>query len=155
ALPVIVFAGAPFTLATYCIGTGKDLEATGRFVAERPEVWQGLLEKLEQATIHFLKGLITDGADLYQLFDSCARRLPKHLYDEWGHRYHRSIFAALQGAPGVLFVKECPYLAQMTSSGAAVVSLGVSHDLAVVRAAYPALVFQGNVDEQILAHGTP
>jgi uroporphyrinogen decarboxylase len=154
ALPVIVFAGAPFTLATYCIGTGKDMEATGRFAAERPEVWQGLLEKLGEATIRFLNLLIGDGADLYQLFDSWAGRLPASLYDEWAHRYHKSIFASVHGAPGVLFVKECPYLSQMTSSGAAVVSLGVSHDLAGARAAHPGLVFQGNVDEQILAHGT-
>jgi uroporphyrinogen decarboxylase len=155
ALPVIVFAGAPFTLATYCIGTGKDMDATSRFAAERPEVWQGLLERLEQATIHFLNVLIADGADLYQLFDSWAGRLPVHLYDEWAHRYHRCIFAAVQGAPGVLFVKECPYLSQMTSSGAAVVSLGISHDLAAASSAYPAIVFQGNVDEQILAHASP
>jgi len=155
ALPVIVFAGAPFTLATYCIGTGKDMEATSRFAAERPEVWQALLEKLEQATIHFLNVLIADGAGLYQLFDSWAGRLPVDLYDEWAHRYHRSIFATVRGAPGVLFVKECPYLGHMTSSGAAVVSLGISHDLAAARSAHPGLVFQGNVDEQIMAHGTP
>jgi uroporphyrinogen decarboxylase len=153
-LPVIVFAGAPFTLATYCIGTGKDMAATARFAAERPQVWQGLLEKLEQGTIRFLNVLIAAGADLYQLFDSWAGQLPPHLYDEWAHRYHRSIFSAVPGAPGILFVKECPYLAQMSSSGAAVISLGVSHDLAAARSAYAGLVFQGNVDEQILAHGT-
>src|SRR5436190_3193490 len=40
-LPVIVFAGAPFTVATYCIGTGKDLDATRAFIRERPAVWEG------------------------------------------------------------------------------------------------------------------
>src|SRR5688572_5850332 len=45
-LPVIVFAGAAFTVATYCIGTGKDVAATRRFAAEQPAVWAGLLEKL-------------------------------------------------------------------------------------------------------------
>src|SRR5262249_45029981 len=45
-LPVLVFAGAPFTVATYCIGTGKDLDATRRFVAEQPAVWGRLLDKL-------------------------------------------------------------------------------------------------------------
>src|SRR5262245_49579107 len=38
ALPVLVFAGAPFTLATYCIGTGKDLAATCQFASEQPRV---------------------------------------------------------------------------------------------------------------------
>src|SRR5207253_1978352 len=41
-LPVIVFAGAPFTLASYCIGTGKDLATTRRFAVEQPEVWAAL-----------------------------------------------------------------------------------------------------------------
>src|SRR5437870_7906280 len=64
-LPVIVFAGAPFTLATYCIGTGKDIVATRRFSAEQPLVWQGLLDRLTTATIHFLGTLVQEGADAY------------------------------------------------------------------------------------------
>src|SRR5947209_6416133 len=52
-LPVVVFAGAPFTLATYCIGTGKDMQATRRFAAEQPAVWRGLLDRLAVATAHF------------------------------------------------------------------------------------------------------
>src|SRR5437764_2057624 len=54
-LPVICFAGAPFTVATYCIGTGKDVDATRRFAAENPLVWNGLLEKLSVATVGFLR----------------------------------------------------------------------------------------------------
>ena len=60
-LPVIVFAGAPFTVATYCIGTGKDVDATRRFATEQPSVWNGLLEKLSVATVGFLRTLIADG----------------------------------------------------------------------------------------------
>src|SRR5690349_8908199 len=45
-LPVIVFAGAPFTLATYCVGTGKDIAATRRFIVEQPLVWRALLDHL-------------------------------------------------------------------------------------------------------------
>src|ERR1019366_2288284 len=69
-LPAIVFAGAPFTLATYCIGTGKDLTATRQFIHEKPLVGRFLLERIQQATIHFLNTLIGEGAALYQLFDS-------------------------------------------------------------------------------------
>ncbi len=71
-LPVLVFAGAPFTVATYSIGTGKDIAATRRFAAEQPRVWDALLDRLTTATIHFLRTLIDDGADVYQLFDSWA-----------------------------------------------------------------------------------
>jgi uroporphyrinogen decarboxylase len=155
ALPVIVFAGAPFTLATYCIGTGKDLTQTRRFIAEQPAVWEQLLDRLTTATIRFLNCLIGDGADLYQLFDSWAGMLSEEEYQRWGQSRHHAIFEASAGVPRILFVKECPYLELMTQSGADVVSLGKRHDLAAARRSYPNLVFQGNVDEELLRSGTP
>src|SRR5262249_40936473 len=87
-LPVLVFAGAPFTLATYCIGTGKDMDAARRFAHEQPQVWQELLERLCSATIHFLRTLVQDGADVYQLFDSWAGLLTSQEYHDWGQTYH-------------------------------------------------------------------
>jgi uroporphyrinogen decarboxylase len=155
ALPVIAFAGAPFTVATYCIGTGKDIAATRRFAAEQPVVWTGLLEKLGVATVGFLRALIADGADLYQLFDSWAGMLEPGEYGAWAQPPHRAVFAGATGVPRILFVKECPYLDRMAASGAEVVSLGTRHDLAAARRNYPQLVFQGNVDEEVLRTGTP
>src|SRR5947208_5613020 len=143
-LPVIVFAGAPFTLATYCIGTGKDLAATRRFADQQPRVWEALLERLRAATVHFLGTLVGDGADVYQLFDSWAGMLTREEYERWAQAQHRHIFAGVARVPRILFVKEGPYLDLMTASGADVVSLGVRHDLAAARAQYPELVFQGN-----------
>jgi uroporphyrinogen decarboxylase len=154
-LPVIVFAGAPFTLATYCIGTGKDLEATRRFVREQPAVWAALLDRLAGATVHFLGTLVSDGADIYQLFDSWAGLLTREEYQSWSQTQHQRIFGGVSGVPRVLFVKEGPFLDLMASSGADVVSLGVRHDLAAARKQYPELVFQGNVDERLLRDGTP
>jgi uroporphyrinogen decarboxylase len=154
-LPVIVFAGAAFTVATYCIGTGKDMAATRRFAAEQPAVWSGLLDKLTHATGLFLNTLIAEGADLYQLFDSWAGMLTPQEYDAWAQPSHRAIFRAAAGVPRILFVKECPYLERMADAGAEVISLGTRHDLAAARAAYPHLSFQGNVDERVLRTGTP
>jgi uroporphyrinogen decarboxylase len=154
-LPVIAFAGAPFTVATYCIGTGKDVAATRLFAAEQPTVWNGLLEKLSTATVGFLRTLITDGADLYQLFDSWAGMLSESEYDAWAQPHHRAILAGATGAPRILFVKEGPYLDRMCTAGAEVVSLGTRHDLVAARREYPDLVFQGNVDEEVLRTGTP
>jgi uroporphyrinogen decarboxylase len=154
-LPVIVFAGAPFTLATYCIGTGKDVDATRRFAHEQPQVWNELLERLCTATVHFLQALIHEGADLYQLFDSWAGLLTATEYQEWAQTYHQAIFAGASGVPRIVFVKESPYLDQMTRSGADVVSLGKRHDLSAARREYPNLVFQGNVDQEVLRSGTP
>jgi len=154
-LPVIVFAGAPFTVATYCIGTGKDMTATRRFAAEQPEVWQRLLERLSKATVHFLTTLLHDGADIWQLFDSWAGMLERAEYERWAQTHHQAIFAAVTRTPRILFVKECPYLDAMAASGADVISLGVHHNLAEARQKYPNLAFQGNVDESLLRDGTP
>jgi uroporphyrinogen decarboxylase len=153
-LPVLVFAGAPFTVATYCINTGKDIAATRRFAAEQPQVWDALNDRLTAATIHFLRTLIADGADVYQLFDSWAGLLDREEYERWAQRRHEKIFREVVGVPRILFVKEGPYLPLMATSGADVISLGVRHDLAAARLEYPHLTFQGNVDEEILRSGT-
>src|SRR5215213_9528429 len=123
-LPVLAFAGAPFTVAAYCIGTGKHMDQTRRFAAEQPDVWRGLLDKLASATVGFLNTLIREGAQLYQLFDSWAGELTAAEYDEWAQPYHRDILAGVTGVPRILFVKECPYLERMTRTGADVISLG-------------------------------
>jgi uroporphyrinogen decarboxylase len=154
-LPVIVFAGAPFTVATYCIGTGKDMAATRRFAADQPHVWGELLDRLTAATVHFLVTLVRAGADVYQLFDSWAGLLTAEEYDLWAQPQHRAILAAVPEVPRILFVKECPYLDMMAASGADVVSLGRRHDLAAAQRQYPQLAFQGNVDEELLRTGTP
>lgn len=153
--PIIVFAGAPFTVATYCIGTGKDMTATRKFVAEHSDVWQRLLERLTRATVHFLDVLLGDGGDIYQLFDSWAGLLTEAEYDRWAQPCHQTILAAVRRTPRILFVKECPYLEKMTASGANVISLGTRHDLAAARRQYPHLVFQGNVNQEILKSGSP
>ncbi len=61
----------------------------------------------------------------------------------------------MREVPRILFVKECPYLPLMAASGADVISLGVRHDLAEARRTWPELVFQGNVNEELLRDGTP
>jgi uroporphyrinogen decarboxylase len=154
-LPVIAFAGSPFTVATYCIGTGKDMAATRRFIAEQPQVWDRLLKTLSHATALFLNQLVSDGADVVQLFDSWAGMLTEEEYRRFAQPFHTHILSEVKGVPRILFVKECPHLHLMATTGADVVSLGVRHDLAAAQSAYPTLVFQGNVDEEVLRTGTP
>ena len=154
-LPVIAFAGSPFTVATYCIGTGKDMAATRQYIAEKPAVWDGLLKKLSGATVGFLNTLVADGADAVQLFDSWAGMLHADEYDVFAQHHHADILAGVTGVPRILFVKECPHLDAMCRTGADVVSLGARHDLAAARRDYPNLVFQGNVNEEVMRAGTP
>lgn len=154
-LPVLAFAGAPFTLATYCIGTGKHMDATRRFAAEHPAVWNALLDRIGSATAAFLSAMTKAGADAYQLFDSWAGLLTTEEYVHWAYAHHRSIFGLVAGVPRILFVKECPYLEELVHSGAEVVSLGVRHDLADARRQYPDMVFQGNVSDELMRTGLP
>src|SRR5262249_34532694 len=76
-------------------------------------------------------------------------------YQQWAQPQHQTIFAAVHAIPRILFVKECPYLDLMAVTGAEVISLGTRHDLAAARREYPHLVFQGNVDQELLRMGTP
>jgi uroporphyrinogen decarboxylase len=131
------------------------LAATRRFAAEQPQVWGTLLERIGTATVHFLGTLTEAGADLYQLFDSWAGMLDAGEYQSWAQPHHQAIFNAVRDVPRIVFVKECPYLEEMTRCGADVVSLGNRHDLAAARRQYPGLVFQGNVSDALMRTGTP
>jgi uroporphyrinogen decarboxylase len=153
-LPVLVFASAPFTLASYCIGIGKDVSQTARFGREQSKTWGSLLDKIGEATVCFLDTLCREGADAYQLFDSWAGFLSRPDYEAWSQGYHRQIFAACRAVPSILFVRECPYLDLMAQTGANAVSLGTCHDLAAAQTEYPNVCVQGNVDHELLATGT-
>jgi uroporphyrinogen decarboxylase len=154
ALPVLVFASAPFTLASYCIGTGKDVTRTRQFIREQPKTWDSLSEKIADATVKFLHTLCQEGANVYQLFDSWAGELTRDEYGRWSQPYHQRILSACHAIPSILFVRECPYLDLMIQSGADVVSLGTRHQLGEAKARYPGVCFQGNVDHELLAGGT-
>ncbi len=154
ALPVIAFAGAPFTVACYCVGVGKDTAAAARYATEHPTVWQEMLELLADRTAEFLNVMSTGGADVLQLFDSWAGELDSDRYEQWAQRYHSRLFQRL-AAPSILYVRECPYVDRMVASGCSAVSLGTRHDLRACRHRYPGQTFQGNVDAQLLANGTP
>jgi uroporphyrinogen decarboxylase len=152
-LPVLAFAGAPYTLGVYQLGVGKDKSQAAAFARAQPEVWRALLERTTAATVGFLNALTDAGATAYQLFDSWAGALSAPEYAEWCQPYHQRIFA---DAPGlsIVFVKDGP-LAAMAESGAKVVSLSKDHDLAAARSRYPHLAFQGNVDHELLIDGSP
>ncbi len=153
---MLVFAGAPFTVATYCIGTGKDMDATRRFIAEQPRVWEGLLDRLTKATVGFLNTLI--GRRRRRL--SALRLVGGPADDSRStiagpsrgiRRFSRRRPACRASSSSKNALISIDYCA----SGADVISLGKCHDLAAARSTYPHLVFQGNVDEELLLHGTP
>lgn len=153
-LAVLVFAGAPFTMAAYQIGVGKDTARLRTFASENRDVWRRLLDRTATATVGFLRALLEEGADAYQLFDSWAGDLSREEYRVDAHEYHQRIFRDVGGS-GILFVKDLPYVDLATTSGCRVISLGASHDLASLKARYPRMIWQGNVDHELLVHGEP
>jgi len=153
-IPVLVFAGAPFTMAAYQTGMGKSVDKLREFIRTEESTWKALLEKTSRATVSFLQELMGQGAAAYQLFDSWAGGLTAPEYAQYAHPYHQEIFRETGGL-SILFVKDLPYVDMAARSGAKVISLGTNHDLAALKRAYPDLVFQGNVDHMLLVHGTP
>ena len=71
-VPLIGFAGAPFTLASYMIegGPSRSYNLTKSFMVSEPEAWQALMDKLGDMTIAYLKAQIAAGAKIVQIFDS-------------------------------------------------------------------------------------
>lgn len=153
-LPILVFAGAPFTLASYQLGIGRDIERMRTFIAEQPKTWHRLLERTTTATISFLRQLLESGASAYQLFDSWAGGLTEAEYAEYCQPFHQRVFHEVGGL-SILFVKELPFLELGVASGATAISLGTRHSLADCRKRFPETIFQGNVDHQLLVDGSP
>src|SRR5438876_4563991 len=99
-VPLIGFAGAPFTVASYLVegGPSRDYLHTKRLMYESPEAWRRLMEILAGATARYLNGQITAGADAVQLFDSWIGVLSPDDYRAYVLPHVRSLIAAL--APG-------------------------------------------------------
>jgi uroporphyrinogen decarboxylase len=153
-LSVLVFAGAPFTMAAYQTGIGRDLTRLRQFIIENPAVWQALLEKTARATVSFLRVLMGKGAAGFQLFDSWAGGLSLDEYLTYCQPFHEQIFREVSG-PSILFVKDLPFIDEAARSGCQVLSLGVGHSLSAIKARHPKLMVQGNVDHMMLIDQEP
>lgn len=158
-LPLIGFAGAPFTLAAFLIeGTSPgNLANTLAFAEEQPGAFADLMVRLTRMTADYLDYQAECGVDVVQLFESVGDLVPRHLYERYVQPSHELIFGALKGGlPTILFVKGSPFLEGMLDSGAAVLSVGRDTPLASVRdKGRRSVAVQGNVDNRLLAQGTP
>ena len=95
--PLIGFAGAPFTLATYLIegGPSKEHARTKAFMYAEPEAWSRLLDKLAVSAAIFLRAQVAAGAVAVQLFDSWAGVLSAVDYAERVLPHSRAVFDGL------------------------------------------------------------
>ncbi len=92
-VPLIGFAGAPWTVLCYMVeGSGsKTFSQTRKLLYTKPELAHELLEGITKVTIQYLKAQLRSGADALQLFDSWAGILGHEQYQEFGMRYIQKI----------------------------------------------------------------
>lgn len=153
-IPLIGFAGAPFTLATYLVeGQGDPTRAylhLRSLMRHEPATVDALLEHLADMTIGYLNAQIDAGAQVVQLFDSWAGCLDEASYERFVLPVNRRIAEGLDRdrAPFILYTNEASHLLDfMMDSGADVVSLGSSVDLGdAARRSAGRVSLQGNLD---------
>jgi uroporphyrinogen decarboxylase len=122
-VPLIGFAGAPWTLLCYMVeGKGsKTFDKAKQFCFTQPELAHTLLQKITDATIAYLKAQIKAGADLVQVFDSWSGMLSPADFQLFAQPYLTQIADAVSGdAPVILFPKGSWYaLADLSHTSAA------------------------------------
>jgi uroporphyrinogen decarboxylase len=156
-VPLLGFAGAPFTLAAYLVegGGSKDFGRLKRMMVHAPEVLHALHARLVDLVVDYLNAQIEAGAQAVQLFDTWAGILSPDDYREWVLPIHREIARRLDlgGAPLILYVKNGAHVVDaMLDSGADVLSLDWRVDIAhVAELAANRVSLQGNLDPCMLA----
>ena len=158
--PLIGFAGAPFTLASYLVegGPSRDHARTKALMHGRPELWHALLGRLAVITGEFLRVQVAAGVAAVQLFDSWAGSLSLADYTRFVQPHSQAVLEALDGrVPRIHFgVGTGELLAAMRAAGADVVGVDwrVPLDEAARRLG-PGAVVQGNLDPALLAADWP
>ncbi|MDN5749911.1 MAG: uroporphyrinogen decarboxylase [Pseudonocardia sp.] len=152
--PLIGFAGAPFTLASYLIegGPSRNHERTKALMRSAPDVWHALLGRLADMTSTFLRAQIAAGVDAVQLFDSWAGALSLRDYRTYVLPHSARVLAAITEVPRIHFgVGTGELLGAMAEAGADVVGVDwrIPLDDAARRAGGTRPV-QGNLDPAVL-----
>ncbi len=158
-VPLIGFAGAPFTLASYLVegGPSKHHERTKAMMLADPSTWHALMTALTDITIAFLRLQVDAGVDAIQVFDSWAGTLSLTDYRELVLPHSTRVFEAMAGAgiPMTHFgVGTAELLGAMGEAGATVV--GVDWRTTLSDAATrirPGTALQGNLDPVVLMAG--
>jgi uroporphyrinogen decarboxylase len=151
-VPLIGFAGAPFTLASYLIegGPSKNHARTKALMYGAPVTWHRLMDVLAEAMLDYLRAQVQAGAQAIQLFDSWAGHLGPLEYREFALPAVIRILRGLDplGVPRVVFgVTTGELLGLLAESGADVVGVDWRTPLDVARVRTGGgLVLQGNLD---------
>jgi uroporphyrinogen decarboxylase len=159
--PLIGFAGAPFTLASYLVegGPSRNHARTKAMMLAEPANWDALMTKLSDLTVAFLRGQIDAGVDAIQMFDSWAGTLSLADYRRYVLPHSSRVFATLAeyGLPMTHFgVGTAELLGAMSEAGATVVGVDWRTSLTDASARVKAgTALQGNLDPVVLLAGWP
>ncbi|MEP6666989.1 MAG: uroporphyrinogen decarboxylase, partial [Nocardioidaceae bacterium] len=156
ATPLVGFAGAPYTLASYLIegGPSKDHAKTKALMHAAPEVWDALLGRLAEISAGFLRVQVEAGASAVQLFDSWAGGLSPTDYRAYVLPHSTAVFSAIAdlGVPRIHFgVATGELLSDMSTAGVEVMGVDwrVPLDKALARI-QPGQAVQGNLDSALV-----
>lgn len=153
-VPLIGFAGAPFTLASYLIEGGKSRShlRTRQFLLEHPEAWDELMSLIVKASIEYLQHQVEAGAEFVQLFDSWAGQLSPGVYREHVSNHTASIVQAINDVPVIHFgTKTAGLLEEIAGTGPDVMGLDWRISLGNARYHYEeSMPVQGNLDPALL-----
>jgi uroporphyrinogen decarboxylase len=155
-IPLIGFAGAPFTVMSYLVegGSSKDFKLTKLMLHNEPELAHQLLSKIAKVTVDYLNLQIEAGVNAVQIFDSWAQALSWDDYKEFSHRYITEIISKLnrKGIPVISFCKGSSVFAPlMAEAKPDVISIDWNVDLLDIKKRLPAgIAVQGNLDPHIL-----
>ncbi len=158
--PLIGFAGAPFTVASYVVegGPSREYLHTKRLMYEEPEAWHRLMEILAEATTRYLNGQIAAGAQAVQLFDSWVGVLAPDDYRAFVMPHTHALVRALTpGVPVIHFgTGTAALLPLMRAAGGDVIGLDWRVDLDAAWAAVGHdVAVQGNLDPAVLLAKPP
>ena len=157
-IPLIGFAGSPWTLASYMIEgkSTRDFILSKRFLYNEPQAMKSLLEKLSEAVSEYLLAQIAAGVDVVMLFDSWGGVLSTPDYLHYSLASMQKIIDALRAKaphiPIILFTKGGGlWLNEMRTTGVDAMGLDWTIDLAAARAQLGKnICLQGNLDPVLL-----
>ena len=154
ATPLIGFAGAPFTVASYLVEgrPSRTYGLTKAMMHSEPDLWRELLDRLADMAIASLLAQIEAGASAIQLFDSWAGALSPDVYEDLVMPASAKVFAAVEatGVPRIHFgVGTGELLGLMGDAGADVVGVDWRVPLDVARERVPGKAVQGNLDPAV------
>ncbi|MFK7951452.1 MAG: uroporphyrinogen decarboxylase [Ekhidna sp.] len=148
-VPLIGFAGAPWTIFSYMIegGGSKTFSKARGMLYTNPKLAEQLLDMITDTTIGYLKEQIKAGADMLQLFDSWAGVLPPHHYSQFSLKYISKICDAITEVPITVFAKGAWWaLEEMANLNCNTIGLDWNMNPEDVRKIVPNKTLQGNLD---------